>query len=49
MLLDFQEHRNRIVNSVAQVDVTFLNKLRDELEYGLDIRRMTKGSHIEYL
>jgi hypothetical protein len=48
MPLDFQEHRDRIVNSVAQVDVTLLNKLRDKLEYGLDVRRMTRGSHIEY-
>jgi hypothetical protein len=32
MPVDLQELRDRIVNAVALIDVTFLNKLWDELE-----------------
>jgi hypothetical protein len=49
MPLDLQELRDRIVNAVALVDVTFLNKLWDELEYRLDVCHITRGSHIEHL
>jgi hypothetical protein len=49
MPLDLQELRDRIVNAIALVDVTFLNKLWDELEYRLDVYRMPRGSHIEHL
>jgi hypothetical protein len=49
MPMDLQELRERIVNVIALVDVTFFNKLCDELEYRLDVYRITRGSHIEHL
>jgi hypothetical protein len=49
MPVDLQELHDRIVNTVALVDVTFLDKLWDKLEYRLDVCRITKGSHIEHL
>jgi hypothetical protein len=36
MPVDLQELYHRIVNAIALVDVTFLNKLWDKLEYRLD-------------
>jgi hypothetical protein len=49
MPVDLQELRERIVNAIALIDVTFLNKLWDELEYRLDVCRITRGSHIKHL
>jgi hypothetical protein len=40
ILVDLQELHDRIVNATALVDVTFLNKLWDEL-YQLDVCRIT--------
>jgi hypothetical protein len=44
-----QELRDRPVNAIAPVDVTFLNKLLDELQHRLDVSCVTWGSHIERL
>jgi hypothetical protein len=49
MLVDFQELHDRIVNAIALVCVTFLGKLWVELEYHLDVCRITRGSNIEHL
>jgi hypothetical protein len=49
MPVDLRELRDRIVNAIALVDVTFLNKLWDKLEYRLDVCHITWGSHIEHL
>jgi hypothetical protein len=49
MPVDLQELRDRTVNTIALVDVTFLDKLWDELEYCLDVCRITRGSHTEHL
>jgi hypothetical protein len=49
MPVDLQELRDRIVNVIALVVVNFVNKLWDELEYRLDVCRITRGSHIEHL
>jgi hypothetical protein len=49
MPVDLQELRHRIVNTIALVDVTFLDKMWDKLEYRLDVCRITRGSHIEHL
>jgi hypothetical protein len=38
-----------LINAIALVGVTFLDKLRDELEYCLDVDRITSGSLIEHL
>jgi hypothetical protein len=49
MPVDLQELRDRIVNTIALVYVTFLDKLWDKLEYRLDVCCITRGSHIEHL
>ena len=38
-----------ITTAVASVDVDMLRSVWAELGYGIDICRVTKGSHIEYL
>jgi hypothetical protein len=43
MPVDVQELRYKI-NTIALVDVTFLDKLSDKLEYRLDVYRITSGS-----
>jgi hypothetical protein len=42
-----QELRERICNATTVVDITFLNKLREEFEYRLDICRITRGNYTE--
>jgi len=49
MPVDLQELRDRIVNTIALVDVTFLNKLYKKLEYCRNVCRITRGSHIKNL
>jgi hypothetical protein len=49
MPVDLQELCDRIVNAIALVHVTFLGKLWDELEYRLDVCRITRCSSIEHL
>jgi len=46
MSVDLQDLCER-TNTVAVVDVTFLNKMCYKLEYHLDVCRVTSGSHIE--
>jgi hypothetical protein len=41
--VDFQELRDGIENAIVLVDVTFLNKLWDELEYHLDVSSITRA------
>jgi hypothetical protein len=48
MPVDLQEIRDRIVNTIALVDVNFLDKLWDKLEYRLDVW-MSRDSHIEHM
>jgi hypothetical protein len=48
MPADLPELRDRIVNAIALVLDTFLDKLWVELEYRLDICRITGGSNIEH-
>jgi hypothetical protein len=40
---------NTIINAIALIGVTFLDNLWNELEYRLDVCRITSGSHIEHL
>jgi hypothetical protein len=49
MPVDLQELRDRIVNALALVHVTFLGKLWVELEYRLEVCRIPRGSNIEHL
>jgi hypothetical protein len=47
--VDLQQLRHRFVNAIALGRCHFLNKLWDELEYCLDVCRITRTSHIEHL
>jgi hypothetical protein len=49
MPVDLQEFRDRIVNAVYLVHDSFSNKPWHELEYRLDVCRITRVSHIERL
>jgi hypothetical protein len=49
MPVGLQEIRDRIVNAIALVHVTFLGKLWVELEYHLDACRITRCSNTEHL
>jgi hypothetical protein len=49
MPVDLQELCDRIFNAIILVRVTFLLKLWDELEYRLDIYRITRCSNIAHL
>jgi hypothetical protein len=40
---------NILINTVALIGATFLDKLWNELEYCLDVCRITSGSLIEHL
>jgi hypothetical protein len=41
------ELRDRICNATTVVDIIFLNKLREEFEYRLDVCRITRGNYTE--
>ena len=43
------ELKQRITTAVASVDQDMLRSVWKELDYRIDICRVTKGSHIEYL
>jgi len=43
------EVKERITTAVASVYKDMLRSVWTELEYRIDIRRVTKGSHIEHL
>jgi hypothetical protein len=49
MPVDLEELLDRTVNTTPLVDVTFLNKLYNKLEYCRDVCRITRGSHIKNL
>jgi hypothetical protein len=38
-----------LINAIALIGVTFVDKLWDELEYRLDVCHITSGSHTEHL
>jgi hypothetical protein len=41
--------RQRIVDAVAAIDRQMLQRVWQELDYSIDICRVTKGGHIEHL
>jgi hypothetical protein len=49
MPVELQGLRDRIVNTITLVRATFLGKLWVELEYRLDVCRITRGNNIEHL
>jgi len=46
---DLPQLRQRIVEAVAALDRQMLQRLSQELDYRIDICRVTKGAHIEQL
>jgi hypothetical protein len=46
---DLPQLRRRIVLAVAAIDRQMLQRVWQELDYRIDICRVTKGGHIEYL
>ena len=47
--VSLNELRQRITTAVASVDEDMLRSVWTELDYRVDICRVTKGSHIEHL
>ena len=46
---DLPQLRQRIVEVVAAIDCHMLQRVLQELDYRIDICRVTKGAHIEHL
>jgi hypothetical protein len=46
---NLQDHRNRIAAAVARVDLDMLTRVWNEMDYRIDVCRITKGGHIERL
>jgi hypothetical protein len=46
---DLPQLRRRIVQAVAAIDSQMLQRVLQELDYRIDICRVTKGGHIEHL
>jgi hypothetical protein len=46
---DLPQLRQRIVEAVATIDRQMLQRVWQERDYRIDIRRVTKGGHVEYL
>jgi hypothetical protein len=46
---DLPQLRQRIVEAVAAIDGQMLQCVWQELDYRIDIFRVTKGGHIEHL
>jgi hypothetical protein len=46
---DIPQLRQRIVEAVAAIDREMLQRVSQELDYRIDICRVTKGAHIEHL
>jgi len=49
LLVSLNELKQRITTAVARVDEDMLMSVWTELDYRIDIYRVTKGSHIEHL
>ncbi|KAJ4426213.1 hypothetical protein ANN_27024 [Periplaneta americana] len=43
------ELRDRIINAITAIDMDTLHRVWDELDYRLDVCRVTRGAHIEHL
>jgi hypothetical protein len=46
---DLPQLRQRIVEAVATIDCQVLQRVLQELDYKIDICRVTKGGHIKHL
>jgi hypothetical protein len=47
--LDLPELRRRIIVAISETDRDFLQRVRAEMDYRLDVCRVTKGEHVERL
>jgi hypothetical protein len=45
----YQELRQRIVAAVDTIDINMLQRVWQELDYRIDVCRVTRGGHIEHL
>ena len=45
---DLPELRQRIVEAVVAIDRQMLQRVSQELDYRIDICRVTKGAHVEH-
>jgi hypothetical protein len=46
---DLPQLRRRIVEAVSAIDNQMMQRVWQELDYRIDISRVTKGGHIEHL
>ena len=48
-LHDLGDLEARIIAAVRNIDATMLTRVRQKLEYRIDVCRVTRGAHIEHL
>jgi len=46
---DLADLKARIIAAVKNIDEPMLTRVWQELEYRVDVRRVTRGEHIEHL
>jgi len=46
---DLADLKARIIAAVKNIDAPMLTRVWQELEYRIDVRRVTRGAHIEHL
>jgi hypothetical protein len=46
---DLADLKARIIAAVKNIDAPMLTRVWQELEYGVDVCRVTRGAHIEHL
>jgi len=46
---DLADLKAQIIATVKDIDAHMLTQLRQELEYHIDVCRVTRGAHVEYL
>ena len=46
---DLADLKPRIIAAVKNIDAPILTRVRQELEYRIDVCRVTRGAHIEHL
>jgi len=46
---DLGDQKARIIAAVKNIGVPMLSRVWQELEYGIDVCRVTRGAHIEHL
>jgi hypothetical protein len=49
LLRDLADLKARIIAAVKNIDAPMLKRVWQELEYRIDVCRVTRGAHIEHL